>query len=110
MWIDVVVDVIVITVMTIDTVTGVSQRPTAATVNVKAPCSSRNPLKKLLIAAKIRSVLESSLILITQRQTSLRSDSSKSHKSIRLLVLDLRLQLLHSCSLYPVRGSITNYL
>ena len=37
MWIDVVVDVIVITVMTIDTVTGVSQRPTAATGNVKAP-------------------------------------------------------------------------
>ena len=28
MWIDVVVDVIIITVMTIDTVTGVSQRPT----------------------------------------------------------------------------------
>ena len=87
MWIDVVVDVIVITVMTIDTVTGVSQRPTAATVNVKAPATA-NPLKKLLIVGKIRSVLESSLILITQRQTSLRSDSSKSHKSHRLLVLD----------------------
>ena len=81
MWIDVVVDVIIITVMTIDTVTGVSQRPTAATVKVNGETIARTSLQQ-------NPCLESSLILITQRQTSLRSDSSKSHKSHRLLVLD----------------------
>ena len=46
MWIDVVVDVIIITVMTIDTVTGVSQRPTAATVKVNGETIARTSLQQ----------------------------------------------------------------